>query len=366
METVDTKHIALFLPSLRGGGAERVMLNLAIGFADRGYRVDLVLTKAEGAFLSEVPDNIRIVDLNSPRMALSLLPLIRYLIREKPDAMLSAMNHVNIIAVWAKSLARSQVRLVISEHNTLSDSIANPTNRREKLLPAFMRRSYPKADAIVAVSNGVADDLSEMINVPRDQIEVIYNPVVTQKMLDQSHETINHPWFGNDTPPVILAVGRLVPAKDFSTLIRAFSLVRKKHDARLLILGEGDERPKLEALIAELDLDNDVDLPGFTSNPHKYMRNAALFVVSSAWEGLSMVLIEALACDTPVISTDCRSGPREILEGGKFGTLVKVHDVEELGEAISSSIIRNKDIGLWSASKYTGPIVENAYLNLLL
>lgn len=342
MKILDKERISLFLPSLRGGGAERVMLNLARGFAERGYEVDLVLAKAEGPYLSQVPDNIRVIDLKSPRVLYSLPGLIRYLRQERPHALLSALDHANVIALWAKKLSRVPTRVVVSVHSTISKASANPRSLREKLTPLFIRIFYTWADAVVAVSRGVADDLIKLTKLPQEKVHIIYNPVVTSELFAKAEEPLDHPWFGPGEPPVILSVGRLTPAKDYSTLIRAFDLVRKEMPVRLMILGEGEERPKLEALIRELKLEKDVALPGFVDNPYKYMKHATVFVLSSQWEGLPTVLIEALALGVPVVSTDCPSGPREILNNGEYGRLVALGNEKELAQNIKATIREEK------------------------
>ena len=329
-------HIALFVPSLRGGGAERVMVTLANAFAERGVKVDLVLAKAEGAYRDQVSELVRVIDLDCRRVALSLPRLVRYLRREQPQAMLSAMSHANVIAIFARWLARSSMRLVVSAHTTPSQS--KPRYARGRLVPMLTRKTYPFADAIVAVSQGVADDLVQTIHLDPCKIEVIYNPVVDDSIPAKAAEPLNHPWFADGSPPVILGVGRLTEAKDFQTLIRAFALVRAKRVARLMILGEGEQREELEALVDDLGLREDVEMPGFVSNPFAYMRRAAVFVLSSRWEGFGNVLVEAMACGTPVVSTDCPNGPREILNGGKLGWLVSIGEPKELAAAIVEAL----------------------------
>jgi len=344
----NTPDLALFIPTLGGGGAERVMVNLARGFSEQGLKVDLVLAKAEGPYLSQVPSRVRVVDLKASRVLTSLPGLVRYLKRERPAALLSALDHANIVAIWARKIAGIPCRLVVSTHATLSKVIENASNARSRVMPLFIRWFYPWADAVVAVSQGVADDLVKTTWLPRELITVIYNPIVTPELLEKAKENVVHPWFKPGQPPVILSAGRLTKQKDFPTLIRAFALVRAKHPARLMILGEGEERSKLEALVRELGLENDVSMPGFVENPYAYMARAAVFVLSSAWEGFGNVLVEAMAVGTPVVSTDCPSGPAEILEGGKWGKLVPVGDVEKLAEAI-------KDV-LSESNKYNGII----------
>jgi len=338
--------IALFVPSLRGGGAEKAMVNLARGFAERGLKVDLVLAKAEGPYLSQVPLEVRVVDLGARRVLYSLGSLMRYLRWEQPQAMLSALTHANIVAIWAKLLAGVKTRLVVTEHNTLGQAMVNIPSVKIRSMPLLIGTFYPYADEVVAVSQGVAKDLVTLTRLPSEKVRVIYNPVITPELFVKAGELLDHPWFRPGEPPVILGVGRLTKQKDFPTLIRAFALVRKECRARLMILGEGEDRPKIEALVRELGLEEDVALPGFVDNPYKYMKRAAVFVLSSQWEGLPTVLIEALALGTPVISTDCPGGSAEILENGRWGQLVPVGNIRALAGAILAAI---EDKGLPAA-----------------
>lgn len=331
-------HIALFLPSLRGGGAERVMLALANGFAARGCKVDLILAQAKGPYLKDVDDAVRIIDLRVNRVIKCLPGLAAYLRRERPQAMVSALGHANVVALWARRISCVPVRVVVSEHSNFTISRANTRSIRERCKGYLMRWVYPHADAVVAVSQGVANDLATALGLARSRIHVVYNPVVTSDLYDKAAEGVKHPWFGPDQPPVILAVGRLTAPKDFPTLIRAFAQVRAIRKCHLVILGDGECRGPLESLIAQLGLIADVQMPGFQANPYAWMRNASLFVLSSAWEGLPTVLIEAMACGTSVVSTDCPSGPAEILENGKWGRLVPVGDVDRLAVAMLATL----------------------------
>ncbi len=324
--------VAIYLRLLYGGGAERVMVNLMQGFVERGLRVDLVMNKADGPYLSEVPPEVKIVDLKAPRMLAGLPKLASYLRREQPQALLSGLHYNNEIALWAKRLGFSSTRVVVSEHNTLSiHSQRRSTGWRS---PVLARLFYPLADGIVAVSRGVAKDLANVTGLRDSRIQTIYNPVVTPEMLEKSKATLEHPWFQAGEPPVILAVGRLEPQKDFPTLIEAFAKVREVRPAKLVILGSGREGSKLKSLVSKLNLDDDVAMPGFVKNPYPYIKQASVYVLSSAWEGLPTVTIEALALGTPVVATDCPSGSAEILDNGKYGTLVGVGDRQAMAEAI--------------------------------
>ena len=326
---------------MREGGAERSIVKLADGIADRGYPVDLVLARAEGPHMSEIPDTVRVVDLNAPRVLRSLPGLIRYLRRERPEVLLSVMDYANVVALWARQIAGAPHRLVVNEQNTISHSCGNAYSWRSRVLPYFMRRFYPWANHIIGNSQGVADDLSQVLRLPRDRIEVIYNPVGTAELHDLAKAPIRHKWFEPGQPPVVLAVGRLTRQKDFPTLIRAFAKTRQACPSRLLILGDGRERETLEKLIQQLGLEDDVSLPGFVANPYAYMSRAALFVLSSRYEGLPTVLIEALYCGARIVSTDCPSGPREILNQGRYGQLVPVQDVGGLARAMEAALVEN-------------------------
>lgn len=330
--------IAIFIPSLAGGGAERVMVALANGFSARGLEVDLVLAHAAGSYLAEVSSNVCLVDLKCRRVAFCLPGLIKYFRAVRPSAMLSALSHVNVIAVLARLFSFTPTRLAISERATYSLQIQHERMLYARILTPLMRWAYPKADVVVAVSQGVADDLVQAIGLPAEKVVVAYNPVVTPTLIELATESLQHPWVTDGAPPVVLGVGRLSKEKDFSTLIKAFAKVHAQRACRLVILGEGDLRGQLEALIAEKGLASSVQLLGFVDNPFAWMQRATLFVLSSVCEGLPNALIQAMACGTSVVSTDCPSGPMEILEGGRWGRLVPVGDVDAMAAAIDASL----------------------------
>jgi glycosyltransferase involved in cell wall biosynthesis len=327
------------MPSFRGGGAERVMVTLARGLAASGCRTDLVVAQTEGPNLPLTSDGIRIVDLGARRVLAALPGLVTYLRRERPAAVLSALPHCNVVAVWARRAAGVATRLVVSEHTIPSESARHSRLRRARILPHFMRRAYPKADAIVAVSDGVAANLAVLAGVSRSRITCIYNPIVAPAIERLAAEPVDHPWLEAGQPAVVLGVGRLTAAKDYSTLVRAFARLRTRRACRLVILGEGEDRARLEALAGSLGVGAEVSLPGYVANPFAYMARAALFVSSSRWEGFGNALVEAMACGTPVIATDC-DGPREILEDGRHGPLTPVGDVAALAGAIESELGR--------------------------
>ncbi|MDH5587894.1 MAG: glycosyltransferase [Nitrospirota bacterium] len=363
------KHLAIFIPSLAGGGVARVMLHLANAFSAAGHQVDLLLCQTKGAFLDSVPPHINVVTLQpsttlasrlhvlreNPTLALTLLfpillpnkppktirylsDLTAYLIRAQPDALLSAKTHANLVAIWARKIAAVQTRVVVSERSTLSTVIRKSKKWRWRFVLPLLRMVYSQADRVITVSRGVTDDVSSCTGLSQERITTIYNPLLTEHINAQSILPVPHPWFHEEGIPVILGVGRLVPAKDFPTLLKAFAHIRAKQPARLVILGEGRERQTLEKLATDLGIDSDLSLPGFADNPYAFMSRASVFVLSSMLEGLPNALIEALACGCPVVSTNCRSGPQEILDNGAFGPLVPVGDDKALAKAIMQTL----------------------------
>lgn len=358
--------IAFFLPGLHGGGAERIVLNLTQGIAERGQSVDLVLASATGPLLDHLAPGVRLVDLESPRVLRSIGPLARYLRRERPRALISSMSHANLVALWAAKLAGTGVPVTVTEHNTMSQSALEQGWLERNLWPPLLRGFYPWARHVVAVSRDAADDFARTVGMPRERVEVIYNPVIMPDLRSRARHTPDHPWLRGEGPPVILGIGRLTRQKDFPTLIRAFAGVRRQRPVRLIILGEGEDRAALEGLVAELGLQDDVALPGFRDTPLAYLAASALFVLSSAWEGLPTVLIEALAVGTRVVSTDCRSGPREILQDGRLGTLVPVGDVPALSKAMAAALdCPPRPIPAGALQPFTREAAVDNYLRLM-
>lgn len=337
--SLSTDRVAIFLPSLAGGGAERVMVTLANSFAGRGYAVDLVLASAQGPYLADVVPAVRIVDLKAGRVIKALLPLVRHLRRVRPAVILSAMTHANVVALLARACAHVPTRVIVSERSTVSVEHDRSHGLVAHLIYALVPRLYRAADGIVAVSQAAAEDLCRFAALPAGRVQAIYNPFDLAHIRKLAAEALDHPWFLAGESPVVLAIGRLTEQKDFSCLIHAFARLHAQRPMRLLILGEGELRGELEALAFACGLtSDDVQMPGFVSNPYAYLARCGVFVLSSRWEGLPGVLIEALACGAPVVSTDCPSGPGEILEGGRWGTLVPVGDVDALAGAIDVTL----------------------------
>lgn len=358
----------LFAPSPVGGGVARVMMNLADAFVERGHHVDLLVPRVQGPYLQQVPPAVTVIPLTlSFKRVAQLRPLVveyhgvqalgiasalvgasrylpalmQYLQQQAPDALLSAKTSPNLAALWARRLTGVATRVVISEHTNFSQEIRQHTRKwhwQWRFMPTVVHNLYPWADAMVTVSDGVADDLAVSADLSRQAMTTIYNPVVTSSLHDLAQASLAHPWFAPGSPPVIVAAGRLAVQKDFPTLIKAVARVRAVRNVRLMILGEGKERAALQSLALTLGMGSHVDLPGFVDNPFAHMARASVFVLSSAFEGLANVLIEAMACGCPVVSTDCPSGPQEVLAGGMYGPLVPVGDDTALAQAIHATL----------------------------
>jgi glycosyltransferase involved in cell wall biosynthesis len=358
--------IAFFLPSVVGGGAERVAVNLVQGMTSRGLAVDVVLATAKGPFLGELPPAARLINLRAGRVLKSVFPLARYIRRERPRVVVSSMSHANMAALWAARLAGRETPVVVTEHNTMSQTAQQEGAVERRMWPRLMRTFYPWAASVVAVSRDAADDFARTAGLPRERVEVVYNPVITPDLLTRARQSPDHPWFAAGQPAVILGVGRLTAQKDFPTLLRAFSVVRRDREVRLVILGEGPDRDALLALTRELGISDSVDLPGFRENAIAYMAASRMFVLSSAWEGLPTVLIEALAAGTQVISTDCPSGPREILQEGRLGALVPVGDAGALAAAMHALLDRpSSPTPLEALKPFTSTAAVDHYLRII-
>lgn len=356
--------LALFLPGLHGGGAERVTLNLARGLTEQGYEVDLVLASATGPYLDAVTEGVRVVDLGARRTAGAFVPLARYLRSRRPDALLSALNHANVVAVWSAALAGYRQPVLVAEHNELHD--ADIGTRGGRALLWAMRWTYPRATEIVAVSEGVKASLLRRLPLRPEAIRVLYNPVVLPEHAAAAREVPDHPFFAAGQPPVVLGIGRLTRQKNFALLVRAFALVRRRHAARLVILGDGEERPALERLIVDEGLGEDVALPGFVKNPHAFLGAAGVFALSSDWEGLPTVLIEALAAGCAAVSTDCPSGPREILQDGRLGALVPMGDAPALARSIEEALThRGRALDARDLDRFTLRAAARAYADAM-
>ncbi|NEV63886.1 glycosyltransferase [Thiorhodococcus minor] len=367
MSQIADRRLALFASFSGAGGVERMLLNLALGIAAQGVQIDLLAVRTESPHLTDLPDGIRLVRLTSKHTQLAIPELARYLKTQRPPALLAAKDRAGRAAVLAKLLAGSSTRLALRLGTNLSEAMSERSVMERWLRYLPIRGLYPHIDQIIAVSAGVAADTARISGVEPAKIRVIRNPVITPELPALAAAPCPHPWLQPGQPPVLMGAGRLQRQKDFPTLIRAFAKVREVRDCRLMILGEGAGRETLERLIRELGLRDAVAMPGFQANPYAYLARAAVFVLSSAWEGSPNVLTEAMALGVPVVATDCPSGPSEILDHGRYGHLVPVADTECMADAMLKTLERPTDAAeLKSAvAEYEQARSARAYLEAL-
>jgi glycosyltransferase involved in cell wall biosynthesis len=375
--------LAIYIRSVESArGAERVAMNLARGLADRKHDVDFLVEEDSAWLIEELKSthtNVRVFDLRNgggrtfdllflvwaflahlvsvPRAFLQsgdacirpvggvlwkdrppIRTLCRYLRQARPHAVLSFLNYPNIVLLLTSRISGARTRFVVSVRNHMSAAATHNGGNWVRSVPRLMRGLFDLADAVVAPSRGVADDVLRITGLSRDRVAVIYNPVFRPELPDLAEAPVDHPWLVESNEPVILGVGKLKPQKDFPTLIQAFAKVRAQRPAHLIILGGGKDATQLRAMARSLGIAAYVDFPGHVQNPFAFYRRASVFVLSSMWEGLPNALIEALACGCPVVSTDCPSGPSEILDGGRFGTLVPVGRAAEMADAILATL----------------------------
>jgi glycosyltransferase involved in cell wall biosynthesis len=373
------------MPTIKVGGVERTLLNIVQELAKRDYRLTLLTSAVPDHFRNQLPTSVEVKLIGtsnrlpflfkffSPKVRTALngvIGLVRFIRNEKPDAIYSFQT--STLAVAARMVARTNSRLYVRESNTASQSFIFDGRFSRKIKLTLKKLLYSRANAIIAVSAGVANDLETSVGISRSNIRVIYNPTFTPQLLELSKEPVDHHWLKADSNvPVIISVGRLSKQKDFLTLIKAFAIARSSRKMRLLIVGEGPERAEIERCAASLGITTDVDLIGEQQNPYKYLSRSSVFVLSSIFEGLPNVVIEAVGCRLPVVATDCPSGPREILMNGDSGTLVPIADPEKMAEAILSYLaapslaVNHVDTGYKALERFTPQRASDAYVGLI-
>ncbi|MBN8925200.1 MAG: hypothetical protein BGO51_07475 [Rhodospirillales bacterium 69-11] len=332
--TIAPASVAIYMHDLSGGGVERQSLALAMELQHLGFEVTLVLHQLRGELQEKVSDRLRLVDLQSSRTIHDIPRLARFLRRERPDVLLANLDHNNVAALLAKTMARSRTKVVICQHNPISSEFSDTLSWTYRGIPTAYRAMAPLIARAVAVSEGIAQELSTIARLPAEKIVTINNPVIGSDFAARAAQSVTHPWLEERSVPVFVCAGRLVPQKDHETLLRGLALHRQRIPSRLLLLGNGPLRESLGALATQLGIADAVDFLGFQDNPLPWFRRADAFVLSSRAEGFGNVLVEAMWCGTPVISTDCAHGPAEILENGRYGALVPTADPAGLAAAM--------------------------------
>ncbi len=368
-----SKHIALVSPTLGAGGAERTVILLANDLATRqDCRVSLIVASTQGEagkLRAEVAPEVELVDFNCQRVANLAQGLPAWLRTHRPDVLVSSQTHTNIMCYFVARWSGFKGRVIAREVSTPSVNLKHLTGLKKTAMQVLMRYVYRRVSHIVPVSEGVAEDLQRYLGSSFAHMTVIYDPVISDTLYARAREAVQHPWFAEDRAcPVVLAVGRLTEAKNYQLLIRAFADVVRVRDARLMILGEGEDRAVLEQLVRDLGLTSVVSLPGFDPNPFRYMAQCDAYVMSSQWEGLPGALIQALALGAPVISTDCPSGPREILQNGRLGRLVPNQSGADLKEALlltlAAGALSDRTVETAAIQPYTVETTLQQYVGL--
>ncbi len=355
------KRIAIVMASFRVGGAERAMINLANGFQKNGMKVEMVVVEKEGDFFTLLNKDIPVHELDKKRARNSLFVFRRYLALELPDVLIVTQTHVQVMVLLTLLFKRWKGRLILNEQSTFT---SNTTGRMLRLLASAL---FKRANAITVVSQGAAENFSANFPSLKEKISVIPNPVFSDDILKLKEEEVNHPFFHLKKIPIVLAAGRLSPEKNYKYLLLAFSYVLKKCEARLIILGEGSEKKELLDFAKKLGILPCISFHGNVNNPYAFMNRCNVFTLSSTYEGLPSVLIEALACGCNIVSTDCPHGPSEILNKGQLGVLVSQNNPEKYAEAIMSMFYaeRNVDVKLKRARDFSVERITNMYCDLI-
>ena len=363
------RSIWLLIPEMTHGGMQRMSLNLVPPLLSRGYEPAIVVRSPGSGLWPLVPAGVPAFPLNTHSRLRALFEVTRLLRKHAPDVLVTA-GIDGLIAIIARALSRSHTKIIIGQHGPFRRGIRRPFSLIKLLIYRMFLR---QADAFVGVCHGVAGDMAASLDIRRSDVDVITNPIVTAGNAALASEQIDHPFFAKDSPAIFVGVGRLVEQKDFKTLLDAFALYRIHHEGRLLLIGDGPLRADLEAQCETLGLSNDVAILGWVSNPVAYMARATALVCTSIFAGLEVVLVEALSVGTPVISTDCEFGPTEVLDGGRFGTLVPVGDAAAIATAMSEVIARDparaqraREAGIRRARDFSTETIAQRYDELIV
>lgn len=358
MSNIKIKKIAIFISSFRAGGGEINMINLANNFVDRGFKVDLLVMKPVGKCRDMIKSSVNIVNVDSGRIIFSIPRIISYLRKNRPNFIIATDEFSHIISLTSVKLSLVRTKTVFRVGNMFSILFSRYKGLKQGvIIPFIAKRIYRYADIFIANSFGVADDIENFFKISKKKINIIHNPKKIKKIIEMSKKDAGHNWVDEKDLPVILFAGRLREQKNIPILIRAFAETSSRIPSRLLLIGIGRERARLERLVKELNIDKFVDFFGFSENPYSFMSKVDIFATTSIWEGFSNSLQEAMICGAPVIATDCSSGPREMIapdtdplhrmnsgvEYGKYGILVPMNKVEEVSTAMEN-LLKNKEI----------------------
>jgi len=357
----------MFIPSLGGGGAERVFVQLANGLATKVKTVDLVVVNGEGHYRQFVSGNVNVVDLGKSSTFASLFALRKFIKDRSPSVVLSTMTNANVVLLLATLFLRRPPAIIIRETIVLSENLSRVPGLKAKTLIFFAQLLYPMADAVVSLSKGVAADLERKIANLKRAVKVIYNPGPSEQEFSVDGQPSEQFLRSKESGFVFVALGRLHEQKDYPTLIKAFAKIRKEVRCSLWIFGDGEDRAMLERLVHQLGMDGDVFMPGFVKDPYPYLKSADVFVMSSSYEGGPSSMLQAMACGCKIVSTDAPYGPAEFLENGQQGRLVPVGDATAFANAVLSSLNEplNHASRAHSMRRFDPQYIVGEYLNYL-
>jgi|APSaa5957512535_1039671.scaffolds.fasta_scaffold03789_2 glycosyltransferase involved in cell wall biosynthesis len=361
MDSSNQIKICLVLPSLYGGGAEKMMSNLANHFAEKKLSVDLIIFGKRTHFDNYINKDVNLIFFNKQRAIYGVLPLISYFREEKPSSVLVTMPYMSIVTIAAKILSFQKIHVVIRQPNYLSLNVDKVFCK--KCYFYLVSRIYNLGDSVIGISKGVSSDLEEL---GVENVKTIYNPVFNTRLLEIAKGNVDFSMIRGTA--LFIGVGRLVKQKNFTLLLDAFSIVRKGMDAQLLILGKGPDLKDLEEHADQLNIKGDVVFLGHVMNPMPYIKKSDVLVVSSLWEGFGNIIVEALSVKTQVVSTDCHSGPREILDNGKYGFLTNLNNASDMAFVMMKAYKNKKEPGLlFQRSKmFDVNHISSLYLNELI
>ncbi len=356
--------VSIFISNLGLGGAEKILIDLANEMVKHDIQVDLVLVKAKGKHLASASPKIRIINLNSRHPILAIPKVRRYILATKPSIIMSSTEMANSVLAIISRITHSDTKVILRISNILSLVYKGTSLLNALFIKTASKYFYRFADRIIAVSKGVREDAFQVTKYHRE-IEVIYNPVITSDFFRLKDERPTHQWLLDEKCKVILAVGRFHSQKDYPTLLKAFTIVRGITDARLIILGDGAKKTEIKKIVKVAGLSNWVDMPGFVNNPLPYFINSDVFVLSSLYEGLSNSLVQAVACQCPVVSTDNTTNASEVVNDGENGYLVRISDYEDMAEKILQILTGKFKISrLNSLRKFTMDVAFKNYMKL--
>lgn len=324
--------ITIMFQSFHSGGVEQILINIANELCNY-HEITVVTMNAEGELKTSLSESIRIVDFKKKKAIKTIGPLIKYIKSNKPDIILSAKHFINIAVLISNMMLSKKIKVIATVHGQLG------TNIKDIMMKLFIKTIYPLSDCIICVSNGVAEEMSTIINDRySEKIKVIYNPVIDKQFIYKVNESNSIELEKPSNEKWIVSIGRISKEKNLELLIKSFNKIPDKENTKLIIIGDGPEKENIENLVFKLGLEKEVIFKGYQKNPYIYLKNADVFVLSSDREGLPTVLIEALFFKVHIVSTDCKSGPREILSNGKYGKLVPVNDSDKLAVAIDEQL----------------------------